>query len=146
MKAWGDAHEKYTVIAKEYLASREPKDLINSRDFSIIKTYCKFFDNPGFKLVLDHFDAFVEATSMKQVSETVLTVAANTAEIKALKGDETYLDVIESLEEEPLTKAAEWLRSTFPKAWRLPENMRKHLKELFDKVTKSSNNDSEKEL
>jgi len=143
VKAWGEAQEKYTAIAKEYLASRQPKDLINSRDFSIIKTYCKFLDDPGFRLLLDNFDAFVETISMKQVSVTVLSVASNTAEIKALEGDETYLDVIESLEQEPLKKAADWERNTFPKSWRLPENLRGELKKVFDSTKESSSLDSE---
>ena len=143
VKAWGEAQDKYTAIAKEYLTSREPEDLINSRDFSIIKTYCKFLDDPGIRLLLDHFDAFVETTSMRQVSVTVLSVASNTAEIRALEGDETYLDVIESLEQEPLKKAADWERSILPKSGRLPENLRGELKKIFDSTKAFSSPDSE---
>lgn len=143
VKAWGEAQDKYTTIAREYLASCEPKDLINSRDFSIIKTYCKFLDDPGIKLVLEHFDAFVEATSMPQVSDTVLSVTVNTAYVKALEGDKTYLDVIGSLEEEPLKKAADWRRSSFPTASWLPEDLHGSLKKVFDSTKESSSPKSE---
>ncbi|MXW06865.1 MAG: thioredoxin family protein [Gammaproteobacteria bacterium] len=132
MKAWGEAHDKYTAITQEYLASRGSEDLINERDFLIVKAYSKFLDDPGIKLVLDHFDAYVIVTSMEQVSATVLAVASDTAVVKALEGDETYLDVIDALEEEPLKKAADWQRSIHPASWYLPENQHERLKEIFD--------------
>ncbi|MXZ55246.1 MAG: hypothetical protein F4227_09155 [Gammaproteobacteria bacterium] len=117
MKAWGEVQDKYMAIAKEYLTSQEPKDLINLQDFSIIKAYSNIVDDPGIKLVLDHFDAFVETTSMKQVSETLLEVALNTVliraidEIKPVGGGLELLEDFQLFEELPLKKATDWLRS-----------------------------------
>ncbi|MYD44893.1 MAG: hypothetical protein F4W92_00860 [Gammaproteobacteria bacterium] len=143
MEAWGETQDKYTAIAQEYLASREPQDLINLQDFAIVKAYSNTLNDPGIELLLENFDAFVETTSMEQVSETVLKVALDTALLKVLAGDETYLDVIESLEEEPLKKATDWQRNINPESWHLPENMREPLKKSFNHVTESSSRDSE---
>jgi len=106
------------AIAKEYLTSQKPKDLINLQDFSIIKAYSNIMDDPGIKLVLDHFDAFVDTNSMKDVSETLLEVALNTVLIRAIDengpeggGLELLHEDFQLFEELPLKKATDWLRS-----------------------------------
>ena len=141
----GETQEKYTAIAREYLASQKPENLINSRDFLIIKAYSTTLDDPGIKLVLDHLDAFVKTTSKEQISDTVYDVAITTAQLKALEGDETYLDVIESLEEGPLRNAVDWQPSVDPDARRWLEHLREQLKDTFDNVTQSSSRSLEQE-
>ena len=145
LKTGGETQDKYTAIAREYLASQKPENLINSRDFLIIKAYSTTLDDPGIKLVLDHLDAFVKTTSKEQISDTVHDVAITTAQLKALEGDETYLDVIESLEEGPLSNAVDWQSSVDSDVRRWQEMLRENLKDIFDNVTQSSSRSSEQE-
>lgn len=135
MKAYGEAREKYTAITKEYLGSKSPKELINSKDLSVISNYCKNLDDLGIKLVTDHFDAYVEATSLAEVSGLLLEVVSYAAMIKAFEGDSSYADVLDLLEEEPLKRATAWRRGIDPESGQLPENQRDHLAEIFTSAT-----------
>ncbi len=143
MQAYQQAQDKYTSITKEYLASKPPEDLMNSRDLSIITAYCQSLDDAGINLVMDNFDAYIKAASMEQVCGTLLEVAYYTALSRALEGDPTYLHAIEMLEEEPLKRATDWEQNIDPESRRLPESLREQFGEIFSDMKESASLESE---
>jgi len=143
MKAYDAAREKYTAITKEYLGSKSTKGLINSKDLSIIHNYCTNLDDLGIKLVMDNFDAYVDATSLSEVSGLLLEVVSYAAMTKAFEGDESYIDVLDLFEEEPLKHAAEWRRGDNPESGQLPENQRDHLAEIYSSAKDETSEDSQ---
>lgn len=143
MKAYGAAREKYTAITKEYLDSKSTEDLINSKDLSIIRNYCKNLDDLGIRLVMENFDAYVDATSLSEVSGLLLEVVSYAAMTKAFEGDESYANVLDLFEEEPLKQAAEWRRGVDPDSGQLPENTRDHLAEMYSSAKEEASGDSQ---
>ena len=142
MEAYSKLQEKYTAITNEYLASKSSKDLINSRDLSIIHAYCKNLDETGIKLVIDNFDAYVDATSLQQVSGLLLEVVYYSAMTRAFEGDSSYIEVLDLLEEEPLKQAVAWRRSVDPESGQLPENQRDHLANIFSSAKEEATSES----
>ncbi len=143
MEAYGKAQDKYTTIMNEYLESKSPKALINSNDFRIIASYAKYRSDKGVEFVIENFDAFVDATSLEEISGYVLGVIADNAFLKAMDGDSTYVDLIDSLEDEPFTRAVEFKRSVDPESYVLPEKLRADLSETFSYATQERDADVE---
>ena len=143
MEAYKKAQDKYTAITKDYLASKSPKDLINSRDLSIIRAYCRHPEDKGIELIMDNFDAFVEATSLQEVSGLLLEVYSYAAMTKAHEGDSAYVAVLDSFEEEPLKRATEYVRSVDPESDQLPENQRDWLTEIYSSMIEETSSDEE---
>ena len=141
MEAYGKLQDKYTAITNEYLESKSPEDLINSKDLSIIQAYCKNLDDLGIKLVMDNFETYVEETSLPEVSGLLLEVVSYTAMTKAFEGDSSYVKDLDSLEEEPLKRATVWRRSVDPESGQLPENQRDHLAEIFSSAKEEASSD-----
>lgn len=144
MEAYGNAIDKYTAITNEYLDSKPPTDLINSTDLSIIKRYSQYRKDKGVEFVLDNFDAYVDATSLEEVSRFLLAITSDEAFYKAMEGDSTYVDLIDSLEEEPLKRATAFERDRDPESGLLPENQRAHLAETYSSAIESQSPDTQK--
>lgn len=143
MEAYGNAIDKYTAVTNEYLDSKPPNDLINSTDLSIIARYSQYRNDKGIAFVIDNFDAYVEATSIDEVSKMLLGRTSDEAFIKAMEGDSTYVDLIDSLEEEPLKRAAAFERDRDSDSPLLPENQRAHLAETYSSATQSQSSDAQ---
>ncbi|MCY4142622.1 MAG: thioredoxin family protein [Gammaproteobacteria bacterium] len=138
MRAYGNAQDKYTSIMNQYMTNKSPQDLINSTDFRIISRYAKYRNDKGVVFVIDNFEGFVDATSMEEVSGYLLAVIADNAFFRAMEGDPTYIELIDSLEEEPLKRATEFKRSVDRESGLLPENQREHLAVTFSEATKEA--------
>lgn len=142
-EAYEKARNKYTAITADYLASKAPKDLINSRDFSVIRAYCQKPEDAGIELLMENFDAFVDVSSLQEVSSFLLEVYYYAALTKALEGDPSYIEVLEFFDEEPLKRATEYKRSVDPKSGQLPENQRGHLAEIYSSTINETSPDQE---
>ena len=143
MEAYRKALDKYKAIMNEYLTSSPPKDLINSTDFSIIARYSAYRDDEGIEFIIDNFDAYVEATSLEGVSKFLLGIISDNAFIKAMEGDQSYVDLIDSLQEEPLERATAFERKRDPASLLLPENQRDRLAEVFSSATKQAGGEAQ---
>lgn len=141
MEAYRKAQNKYTAITADYLASKAPKDLINSRDLSVIRAYCKEPEDTGIKLLMDNFDAFIEVSSLQEVSGLLLEVYSYAALNKALEGDPSYIEVLEFFNEEPLKRATDYKRRVDPESGQLPENQRDHLAEVYSSTIDEKSSD-----
>lgn len=142
MEAYGNAIDKYTAIANEYLDSKPSRDLINSTDLSIIKKYSQYRSDKGIEFVVDNFDVYVEATSLEEVSKFLLGIITDESFIKAMQGDSTYVDLLDSIDEAPLKRAAAFERERDPESRLLPENQRDYLEETFSSATSSESPDT----
>lgn len=142
MEAYGNAIDKYTAIANEYLDGKPSRDLINSADLSIIKKYSQYRSDKGIEIVVDNFDAYVEATSLEEVSKFLLGIITDEAFIKAMQGDSTYVDLIDSMDEDPLKRAAAFERERDPESRLLPENQRDYLEETFSSAASPESSDT----
>lgn len=143
MEAYQKARDKYTAITEDYLASKSSKDLINSRDLSVIRAYCNEPEDAGVELLMDNFDAFVEVSSLQEVSSLLLEVYSYAALTKALEGDPSYIEVLEFFDEEPLKRATDYKRRVDPESGQLPENQRDHLAEVYSSTIDEQSSDPE---
>ena len=141
-KPTDNAIDKYTAIANEYLDSKPSRDLINSTDLSIIKKYSQYRSDKGIEFVVENFDAYVEATSLEEVSKFLLGIITDEAFIKAMQGDSNYVDLVDSMDEDPLKRAAAFERDRDPESRLLPENQRDYLEETFSSATSSESLDT----
>lgn len=137
LQEYWDEQQYYSDAATAYFARKTLPELLNPTDVHLI-LYYKDKSSRGDKiveLVLEHFDEFVELSSMSAMSQFFLNATWYAALDAAQSRERDYGFYIDELEQEPLIRVAEYERNRDPNSGLVPEAMRKTIDLIYYRVT-----------
>lgn len=130
---------RYKQAALEYFASRPFSDLLNPIDSHLV-LYYKDKSERGDELVefvLEHFEEFLELSSISAMSQFVLNATWYAALTAAQSGEDNYKSFFEDLESEPLLQAAEFERNRDPNSRMTPERLETTIDLIYYRATEN---------
>ena len=133
---WGE-QQYYSDAATAYFARKTFPELLNPTDVHLI-LYYKDKSSRGDKiveLVLEHFDEFVELSSMSAMSQFFLNATWYASLDAAQSRDRDYGFYLDELEQEPLIRVAEYERNRDPDSGLVPERMRQTIDLIYYQVS-----------
>lgn len=137
LREYWDEQQYYSDAATAYFARKTFPELLNPTDVHLI-LYYKDKSSRGDKiveLVLEHFDEFVELSSMSAMSQFFLNATWYASLDAAQSRDRDYGFYLDELEQEPLIRVAEYERNRDPDSGLVPERMRQTIDLIYYQVT-----------